>query len=282
MPPNGSLTSKASIFQIFYNEKSRRVLDSGFAPLDNSNSEHPEWFEFLPILRFLQSTTLVDEHWYGFLSPKFREKTGLSSAQLFSFLDQFPTGCDVFLATHGMDRIIWFDNVFHQGESWHKGLLQASQAFVDYARLNVEVRSLISHSYNAAFSNFVVAKPRYWRRWQLMAERLLLFSEEPGDLNGFVTAPTRHRSQDVPMLVFLQERLSALVLLDRSLMCARLPLTFSLRQYGARMQEMFIAMDVLKREYLGNRKDALWSAYRSLQDQLEYDRRSHLFKLRRR
>lgn len=158
--------------------------------------------------------------------------------------------------------------------------MQATQAFADYAHLNVVVKSLVTHSYNSAFSNFVIAKPRYWRRWQYMAERLLSFSFESSETGRLVNAPTRHRSQDVPMLVFLQERISALVLMDNSLTCARLPLSFSLRQYGARVQEIFVAMDVLKGEYLTQKSEASWSAYKILQDQITYDRDAHAFKLR--
>jgi hypothetical protein len=129
-----------SIFQIFYDAKSHSDLDKGFIPLDNSSSEHPEFYEFWPILQFLRSNTLVEGHWYGFLSPKFHQKTGLSSAQLYKILGSISSRHQVFLAPYTLDQIIWFDNVFDQGDFWHPGLIQVAQAFVNYAkRLNLEI-----------------------------------------------------------------------------------------------------------------------------------------------
>lgn len=281
MPPTEGSPSRASVFQIFYDESSRNALDGGFIPLDNSRSERPEWYEFWPILKFLQSTALVEGRWYGFLSPRFQQKTGLDSAGLYSILARAPAEYDVLLASHGTDRIIWFDNIFSQGELWHTGLMQSAQAFADYACLNIDVRTLISHSHNAAFSNFVIAKPGYWRRWKLLAEQLVSFSREQGSADGMANVATRHRSKRVPMLVFLQERLPALVLLDMTLRCAPLPLTFSLRRYDARVQELLIAMDVLKREYAGERSGDFGNALRRLQDQLTYDMHARKLRLRK-
>ena len=67
---------KIYIHQIFYDATSRAKIQPGFIPIDNTNSKHSDWFEFWVILNFLRNNTLEEGAWYGFLSPKFFEKTG--------------------------------------------------------------------------------------------------------------------------------------------------------------------------------------------------------------
>ena len=61
------------IYQIYYDASSMAGLDPGFIPLDNSHAQRPDWFEFYPILNYINQTELKDGVWYGFLSPKFKK-----------------------------------------------------------------------------------------------------------------------------------------------------------------------------------------------------------------
>jgi hypothetical protein len=45
-----------NVFQIFYDDRSRRSLDGGFIPLDNTRNERPDWFEFW-VIRDSSETT---------------------------------------------------------------------------------------------------------------------------------------------------------------------------------------------------------------------------------
>jgi len=71
------------IYQIYH--KGSGNLDPGFRVLDNSSSERQDWFEYWPIRKFLLSEILQEDAFYGFLSPRFKEKTNLSSAAVFVF-----------------------------------------------------------------------------------------------------------------------------------------------------------------------------------------------------
>lgn len=74
--------SAAHVYQIFYDQRSRQALDPEFLPLDNSRDARPDWFEFWPIRQYLLANTLREGDWYGFLSPRFRAKTGVDAAHL--------------------------------------------------------------------------------------------------------------------------------------------------------------------------------------------------------
>ncbi len=68
------------IYQILTPYVSRPELDAGFEILDNSANERPDWFEYWPIRGFLLKETLDENAYYGFLSPQFKLKTGLTAA----------------------------------------------------------------------------------------------------------------------------------------------------------------------------------------------------------
>ena len=67
------------IFQIYYNETTKNSNDKGFIQLDNSSNNRKDWSEYWPIRNYLLNNNLEDDIYYGFFSPKFYEKTGLSS-----------------------------------------------------------------------------------------------------------------------------------------------------------------------------------------------------------
>ena len=63
------------LYQIYFDEISRKNLDPGFLPLDNSKNERPDWREYWPIRQFLIKESLNENALYGFLSHKFFQKT---------------------------------------------------------------------------------------------------------------------------------------------------------------------------------------------------------------
>ena len=52
---------RTKIFQIYYDDASRRKLDPGFLPLDNCLSPDAQWYEFWPILNYLNTNELEDD-----------------------------------------------------------------------------------------------------------------------------------------------------------------------------------------------------------------------------
>src|ERR1700693_5681580 len=85
------------IYQILNHYTSRQELDPGFDVLDNSANERPDWFEYWPIRKFLQSESLDENAFYGFLSPKFQLKTGLTAAAVRDFVAAADPVTDVVL-----------------------------------------------------------------------------------------------------------------------------------------------------------------------------------------
>src|SRR6266567_2286503 len=119
--------TQAHIFQIFYSEDTRKMLDPGYIPLDNLSNERPDWREYWPIRRFLKNTELHENEYYGFLSPRFKEKTGLSSQQVKEFIE---ADYDVISFSPFFDQGSFFLNLFEQGDVAHRGLGSLTQQFL--------------------------------------------------------------------------------------------------------------------------------------------------------
>jgi hypothetical protein len=211
MNENGQ-PKKVFIYQIFYDEASKGKLDPGFIPMDNTDNARPDWYEFWSIRNFLNNTVLDDDAWYGFLSPRFLEKTGITSSFVLDVINNHSDGCDIVLFSYAWDQLAYFRNPFEQGDIWHPGLSALSQSFFDGIGLNINVHDLVTYSSTSVFSNYLVAKPSYWYRWLLLANAFFDFSEmniipEISDHTSYVLPQNK-----TPMKTFIQERLASVIL----------------------------------------------------------------------
>jgi len=210
---------RAHIHQIFYDEASRARLDPGFIAFDNLANERADWREFWPIRRYLQSANLVEEDFYGFLSPKFHDKTNLKSADVQRFINSCDARTEVVLFSPSIHASAYYLNVFLHGEAEHPGLLGISERLLERAGQTVSLKTLVNDSSDTVFATYVIARPRFWRAWLALNEPVFAIAEGRGDrLGDELRALTSYGGRaDVPMKVFVVERMTSLVLsLDRS------------------------------------------------------------------
>ena len=200
-----------SVHQIFYDDATRSKLDPGFLPLNNTANERPDWYELWPIRKFLHNAVFEEGAWYGFLSTSFRAKTGLTATHVFDIVSKVGAQSDVVLFSPGWDQIAYFRNVFEQGDIFHPGLAEVSQRFLTHLGVDLDLGELVTHSLSSVFSNYVVARGAYWRRWLDLADALFDYAEGVGA--DHLANGTRYRGgRGVHMKAFVQERLSAVVL----------------------------------------------------------------------
>jgi len=200
---------KAEIYQIYYDQKTRSELDLGFIPLDNTVPDDPGWFEFLPILNFLNKNELVKDVWYGFLSPKFAAKVGITSGDISEIILENHERANVILLSPEWDQVAYFKNIFEQGEFCHSGLLDLSQKFVDTTEFSLDLSRQIMDSSNSVFSNYIVAKKDYWEQWKRIAQRFFEYANLHGEYENRLRGKFYNQ---YPMKAFIQERLASIVL----------------------------------------------------------------------
>ena len=107
------------LFQIAYSKETLASLDEGFLLLDNVSNERSDWFEYWPIRHFLLSEQLDEASFYGFFSPRYRSKIGLSRSQLADYVRVHANNADVVIFSPQPDMGAFFLNVFEQAETFY-------------------------------------------------------------------------------------------------------------------------------------------------------------------
>jgi hypothetical protein len=206
------------IYQILNHYTPREELDPGYEVLDNSGNERPDWFEYWPIRKFLLDQALDENTFYGFLSPKFKLKTSLSSADVREFILAAGSAVDVVLLSPSIHNSAYYLNVFEHGDAEHPGLKSVAKALFDRLELFSDLDSLVSDSRNTVHSNYFIAKPRFWRAWLAINEKMYAIAETPGDALGeALCAPTTYRgATHVQMKIFVMERVATWLLTSGS------------------------------------------------------------------
>jgi hypothetical protein len=218
------------IYQILNHYTSRQELDPGFKVLDNSANERPDWFEYWPIRRFLLNEALDEEAFYGFLSPKFKLKTSLSADAVRESVLAADPATDVILLSPSIHNSAYYLNVFEHGDAEHPGLKDVAKRLFERLELDSDLDSLVSDSRNTVHSNYFIAKPRFWRAWLAINEKMFTIAETPSDALGeALRAPTTYRGgSTVQMKIFVMERLATWLL-------------SSDRSFAARVRDPFVA-----------------------------------------
>src|SRR5579862_615458 len=242
--------SRAHIYQILNYYTSREELDPGFDVLDNSANERPDWYEYWPIRKFLRGELLDEAAYYGFLSPKFRLKTNLTSTLVRDFIAKADPATDVFLLSPSIHNSAYFLNVFEHGESEHPGLMRVAARLFERIDPSVRIGELVSDSRNTVHSNYFIAKPRFWRAWLELNEQMFAIAESPDDpLGKELRTATAYRGRaEVPMKIFIMERIATLLLTRDRAFLARARDPFAAR---ARIYKLPVAVvcDALKIAY---------------------------------
>ncbi len=238
------------IFQILNHYTAPEALDPGFAVLDNSANEHPDWFEYWPIRKYLLNEALDEAAFYGFLSPKFRQKTSLTAGAVRDFLLAADAATEVVLFSPSIHNSAYYLNVFEHGDAEHPGLKKVAGRLLERLGLPADLDSLVSDSRNTVHSNYFVAKPRFWRAWLAITEKMFDIAEAPADpLGAELRAPTSYRgARTVQMKIFVMERIATWLLMTDASFAAQVRDPFAARSRFYKLP-LAIVCDALKIAY---------------------------------
>jgi hypothetical protein len=200
------------IYQIFYSEDTRKALAPGFIPLDNTG-QRPDWREYWPMRRFFLESTLNPEARYGFFSPKFSQKTGLTSAQVREFVNSTPDDVDVITFSPYFDQGAFFINVFEHANACHPGIEHAIDGVLRLIAPDFNVVGNYMSSAQTVFCNYLIAKPGFWQEWLQKCEVVFKAAEaRDSEFALRLNAEVEYEKQRAPAKVFIIERMASLIL----------------------------------------------------------------------
>ena len=266
------------IHQIYYDEASYNKVLPGFIPLDNTANQRPDWFELWVIMNYLQTNTLNEDGLYGFLSPKFQDKTGFHSEFIIPTLNKLGDDFEVAIFSSAWDQVCYFLNPWEQGEVWHSGLTQASQDFLDFAKIDVDLRKIVTDSNTSVYSNYLIGNKRFWLTWLEWAQQCFTYFETIAPQKEGYQHDTAYgmAHNRYPMKTFIQERLASLVLAtgdfitvsaDRS---SEAPIFNRLFSDTLKNRRLLQACDLMKQLYRKTNKSDYLNMYWQLRQEVAY------------
>ena len=233
------------IHQIYYSERTHAELDPGFLPLDNSANERPDWREYWPMRHFLLDQKLEPDCYYGFLSPKFRQKTTLSAAAVHDFVRQLGGSADVISFSPFFDQMAFPLNILELAAANHG----CRDTFSQCARLiapGFDVERSVMSSRDTVYCNFFIAKPVFWREWLAKCELIFELAEQGAtSLGQALNRVVTYGTATAPAKVFVIERVASLLLWSQRHWVTRSYDTVQLPHASARLLEVASAPDLL-------------------------------------
>jgi hypothetical protein len=276
------------IYQIYYNEETRKLLDPAYIPLDNSGNERPEWYEFWPILSHFRKHGLPsNKEKVGFFSPKFGMKMGLLGRDVLEIVNGLNADYDAFILSPAWDQIAYFQNSFEQGDQWHLGISKLTQTFLDQHEIDFEIRDHVSHSHNTVFSNYIVANGKYWNHWYEIAEKFFSFVESGTSITASLIRGKTSYGTDgsqAPTRAFIQERLANIILTQNNIKVATInfgataPIAPFFFKNSLRNRHLLNSCDLMKQEYASSGDRIYLDMFFRLRKSIECSRQLNTWK----
>jgi hypothetical protein len=155
--------TNVKIFQIYYRDDQRKQLDEAFVALDNSsNTSHLLEFE---VFRRLAGSRVVEgcDYW-GALSWKFFEKTGLRGKEVHALIEANP-GYDCYFCNPNPGTESTFHNLWLQGETSHPNFINLAKIFFRTVGLEEKLLYALYPSWFFASANYFIANDGFWKEY---------------------------------------------------------------------------------------------------------------------
>jgi hypothetical protein len=174
--PPRALNSPVRIFQIYFEEWQRELLDPAFYPLDNSRSTS-ELMEFAVFEQLQHNAATQGATLWGALSWRFGEKTGMQGADWVKQIVANP-GHDVYFCNPHTHNEAIFHNMWMQGETSHPSFVEITKAFFAAAGLDDKEISTIQPSSSFSAANYFAGTPKFWERYIAFIRKVLTSAEK--------------------------------------------------------------------------------------------------------
>lgn len=204
--------NKLNLYQIAYTKELLDNMEEGYLPLDNIKNDRQDWYEYWPIRSFFLNNEIRENEYYGFFSPRFKEKTGLSFNEVKHIITSLPDHTDVILFSPQPDMNAFFLNPFEQENTYDPGFIEACEVILECIGIKTNLSSIVMDSRNTVFSNYFIARKDFWRQWFILCEKLYFISEDTTHKGSILLNKETNYRGNAPRKVFLMERIASLMM----------------------------------------------------------------------
>ncbi|MFV0385556.1 hypothetical protein [Paracoccus sp. (in: a-proteobacteria)] len=108
--------------------------------------------------------------------------------------------------------LLWYDNVWIQGEAFHKGLIECTEAFLETQGVQADLSREMGDFSTSVFSNYIIAKRRFWEDWKALARAYYDHVEKGGSILPDNAVAQHAGPKQYALKTFVQERLASWLL----------------------------------------------------------------------
>lgn len=216
--------SRLHIHHIAYSAETLRSAPGEFLVLDNTANPRPDWYEYWPIRQYLATQPLQEDHYYGFLSPRFQQKTGLTAKAFISAVLAQRADADIIFCSPQPEVGALFQNVYFGSDAADPGSLALYSAILDASPWKLDIGALVNDARDTVYSNYFVARPRFWRVWFELAEAIFRVAEDPANPFSAALNGVTSYGNGVMRKVFLIEGLASALIRRHSFRAVSIPI----------------------------------------------------------
>lgn len=160
--PFEKCSPKIEIYQTVVSDDQSGQVQCPFIEYDvRQSNPSPHWHEYWHFLALYDQKKKAPVDYWGNVSFRFSEKTGITSEAFLSFIRNNP-GHDVYFVNPFEFLVHTFDSPWEQGDLWHPGLIEITQTIFDHLNYKIDLRNLNFPSDSVGYCNYFVGNKHFW------------------------------------------------------------------------------------------------------------------------
>lgn len=199
------------IYQSFFKLEQFSKLEKSFIPYNNLENKNSALHEYPIILDLYSKNKNYDGYW-GMMSWRFKEKSGITGEQFLKLIRDNP-GYDVYHMNPFYEVTTKYSNPFTQGEVHHPGMINFINSLLGFMGYNLDITKENFDKENFIFCSYYVGNNRFWENWMAFQEIAMSIANNNDAMKTYMfNSYTINRDRRVINFPFMFERLVNLFL----------------------------------------------------------------------
>lgn len=199
------------IYQAFFKPSQVASLDKEFIPYNNLKNEEPLLHEYPLLLDLYDKNQGYDGYW-GMVSAKFKEKTGIDGQTAKNLINHNP-GYDVYHYNPFPKQAQAYINPFVQADHYyHPGMVDYVNKLLIELGYDLDIKYIKIDADHFMYCSYYVGNFKFWSRWIPFLQTCIFVSNKEPDLKNYLYGYTSKHgdSENFFNFPFVVERLVSL------------------------------------------------------------------------